>query len=426
MPVRLLLHAGKKMTAEVVIFNKTAVALAADSKITVGRGNKQKTYDTVNKLFSLSKFYPIGTMIYGNAEFMGFPWETIIKDYRNNYLKETHFDHVQGYADNFIHYLRNELNIDKTDSELVVFWIVFDVFLALLSDDIEKCEEQADKEIRRLEAKDNILKTQRGTPPQILRSYSKIIDSVIDICFEKEELTEEFKAKLIRLAVLAVVKDAFSSYMSGVVFAGFGEEERFPTVIDYSVEGIISGRFKIKCNSVHDSGRQSLGLIKPFAQGDMIYRFMEGIDSNYQVYLDGIFLSQISAKCRELYEEYITSDEEKEEKLKKLTTDSIIVLREIRKEAADYRKENFVDPVLNMLNSLPKGELAQLAESLVSITALRQQVSEGMETVGGPIDVAIISKGDGFIWINRKHYFDPKFNVSFIDRYLRLGGGEIS
>jgi len=28
------------------------------------------------------------------------------------------------------------------------------------------------------------------------------------------------------------------------------------------------------------------------------------------------------------------------------------------------------------------------------------------ETVAGPIDVAIISKGDGLIWIKRKHYFD--------------------
>lgn len=32
------------------------------------------------------------------------------------------------------------------------------------------------------------------------------------------------------------------------------------------------------------------------------------------------------------------------------------------------------------------------------------------ETVGGPIDVAVITRGDGFIWIRRKHYFEPSLN----------------
>jgi len=39
------------------------------------------------------------------------------------------------------------------------------------------------------------------------------------------------------------------------------------------------------------------------------------------------------------------------------------------------------------------------------------------ETVGGPIDVAVISKGDGFIWIKRKHYFSPELNHHFFDNY---------
>jgi hypothetical protein len=42
-----------------------------------------------------------------------------------------------------------------------------------------------------------------------------------------------------------------------------------------------------------------------------------------------------------------------------------------------------------------------------------------METVAGPIDVAVISKGDGFIWIKRKHYFSPELNPHFQGLYLR-------
>ncbi|MEA1869822.1 MAG: hypothetical protein U9N09_06735 [Euryarchaeota archaeon] len=47
------------------------------------------------------------------------------------------------------------------------------------------------------------------------------------------------------------------------------------------------------------------------------------------------------------------------------------------------------------------------------------------ETVAGPIDVAVISKGDGFIWIKRKHYFERELNPQFFANYYReVGNGE--
>jgi hypothetical protein len=73
---------GNSMTAEIAILNKNGVALAADSKVTIGGSGQEKTFDTVNKLFTLSKIHPIGVMIFGNAEFMRYPWETIVKLFR--------------------------------------------------------------------------------------------------------------------------------------------------------------------------------------------------------------------------------------------------------------------------------------------------------------------------------------------------------
>jgi len=40
-------------------------------------------------------------------------------------------------------------------------------------------------------------------------------------------------------------------------------------------------------------------------------------------------------------------------------------------------------------------------------------------TVGGPIDVAVITKGDGFVWVKRKHYFRAELNPRFMSRYQR-------
>ena len=79
-------------------------------------------------------------------------------------------------------------------------------------------------------------------------------------------------------------------------------------------------------------------------------------------------------------------------------------------------RERFTNPILNIVASLPKDELADMAETLVSITSFMRRVSSDLETVGGPIDVAVISKKDGFIWIKRKHYFQPEKNHHFFNR----------
>jgi hypothetical protein len=67
------------MAAEIVILNKNAVALAADSAVTLRDPNTSKIYNTANKLFMLSKFEPVGIMIFGAAEFMAVPLETMLR-----------------------------------------------------------------------------------------------------------------------------------------------------------------------------------------------------------------------------------------------------------------------------------------------------------------------------------------------------------
>ncbi|MGC1119958.1 MAG: hypothetical protein WBA22_02590 [Candidatus Methanofastidiosia archaeon] len=68
---------------------------------------------------------------------------------------------------------------------------------------------------------------------------------------------------------------------------------------------------------------------------------------------------------------------------------------------------------------IPKNELALMAESLVKLTSFKKRVTMEEETVAEPIDVALISKGDGLIWIKRKHYFKPELNPQFFANYNR-------
>ena len=74
------------MTAEIAILNKEAIALASDSAVTIMGDSSPKIFTSANKLFSLSKYQPVGIMLYQNASFMGIPWEVIIKIYRKHKL----------------------------------------------------------------------------------------------------------------------------------------------------------------------------------------------------------------------------------------------------------------------------------------------------------------------------------------------------
>src|SRR5713101_6965392 len=98
------------MTAEVLIMNRSGVALAADSAVTIGDGSGAKIYNTVNKVFTLSKYHPIGIMIHDVAEYMSVPWETVIKLYREQ-LGDREFGTVKEYAENFLRYVGREIPI---------------------------------------------------------------------------------------------------------------------------------------------------------------------------------------------------------------------------------------------------------------------------------------------------------------------------
>jgi hypothetical protein len=51
---------------------------------------------------------------------------------------------------------------------------------------------------------------------------------------------------------------------------------------------------------------------------------------------------------------------------------------------------------------------------------VKEKVTQPTQSVGGPIDVAVISKIDGFIWVKRKHYFRPELNPRFFSRKYRV------
>lgn len=92
------------MTAIVGVLNKHAVAIAADSAVTMG--NTHKVINSANKIFTLSKYHPVAVMTYSNAAFMGTPWDIIIKEYRKQ-LGDNSFPFLEDYVNDFISFLHH-------------------------------------------------------------------------------------------------------------------------------------------------------------------------------------------------------------------------------------------------------------------------------------------------------------------------------
>ena len=107
------------MTCEIAILNNSAVALAADSAVTLG-GDKPKIWNTANKIFAMSKYHPVGVMIYGNANLMGVPWETIIKSYRRN-LGSREFPRLLDYAKHFVDFINGNKMMFTPNDQMTQF-----------------------------------------------------------------------------------------------------------------------------------------------------------------------------------------------------------------------------------------------------------------------------------------------------------------
>lgn len=411
------------MTAEIAILNKTAVALAADSKVTLSLQGRQKTYDTVDKLFSLSKTEPIGAMIYGNAEFIGFPWETIVKEYRRTKAGSS-FATVFDWSDDFLAYLTSFFPFTASDEEAVGLsiahaWVSNAVAQAYHSSrgpkDFSGALDGVIQEFSaQLEAADEFL-----TVSEWVSLRDRMGPSLEGLC--KNGIMNSFpddQGKLHALIELGIRQNCPSPNATGLVIAGFGSSEYLPSLVSYDVDGILAGRLKARVSERHDMTRQSSGVVIPFAQTDMVDRFMDGIDPTHAMVLHsgvGQLILDSSIHAVKLLGHSDEDVDAVRPALEAAANDAAQTFWDMNDR---QRRDMFASPIIDMVMSLPKDELANVAESLVSLTSLQRRVSRELETVGGAIDVAVISKGDGFVWIKRKHYFEADRNLRFVNAYF--------
>jgi hypothetical protein len=433
------------MTAEIVIMNKEAMALAADSAVSLTinpffEDTKPKIFTSANKIFTLSKTQPVAIMIYGNSALIGVPWEIIIKEFRKK-IKRQSFPHLLDYASEFIQFLdsSNPILPDNFQREYVETHILH-YFSYLKECFLEKVEEMIDEnefctgeEIRKTISEmiknefemwrdgDNIPSLPDSFHTQVERKYSEVITRELKQIFEELPLSKTDMnriRKIIGHLFSKYPKGADDSGRAGIIIAGFGTDDIFPVLKSYSVSGVVENRLKYLERETHEITVDMDAGLFAFAQREMVARFMKGVDPDYLKYEDRSLSEFLEKYAHKIMEEIVVSRKVNKTKIMK---DIIDIGEKLKSEyfeaSAEFAQDYFVDPILNVVGMLPKDELAAMAESLVNLTSFKRRVTMQYETVGGPIDVAIISKNDGFVWVKRKHYFKAELNPNYFKNY---------
>ena len=418
------------MTAEVAIVNRHAIALAADSAVTVGR---ERVWKYANKLFSCGPHNDIGIMIYNSGDFLGVPWETVVKEFRRHCGARL-FDTVSDFADHLVNFVKSDKLSDDDEEDTSFKFIMYNT-IDNIKDNLHQVRSAKDFNNNidvmlsaRLEAfkkSERIFIIDRA---QFDNKYSNTIKALVLDIFKQRKIDAHLIPKFIDYLFEWISRENGSDLSSGVVVAGYGADELFPSIVHYEFDGKALGCTRVwkrnTWNYNKSADKVSGGRIIPFAQKDMLYLFMEGVSVNNLAFLHNAVSGILRKKSKALIDEYVKDESQKTIEHTKHDAENETILEAFFDEFTKYREKSTINQTMRTITSFPKEEMASMAEALVELTALKRKIGPSLETVGGPVDVAVISKGDGFIWIKRKHYFKIDHNMDFSERKkLRVGKG---
>lgn len=427
------------MTSEVLLMNRGSIAMAADSAVTIMGEHGHTIYKSVDKVFQLVEGQPIGVMIYNFAEIMDTPWESVISLYRKQSAGRR-FDTVEEYARDFFKFLDGNRDLFPPDAQKIEYFrmvaLLYGALVREFEGELMRIAESGEREYRKHAQEvfayvcrevHSLYQTQYdGTPrpdltcfpeglgERLRKTYRAEIDQIIDSLnaymaehFQGFAIKPDERALLRDMAAFVVTKDAFFEGYTGLVFAGFGAKEKFPAMVSYFASGVLEDRVKRSIDRQRKITSDSGPAIMSFAQDRMVHTLVRGIDPDlrYHFFMETLKLS------RSLVSEVVQSirglkESDQARYIAKFSEENLsVALAAFFRRIDEYQQEVHTDPILRALDSLPRMELAETAASLVKLNSFQLRVTGQPETVGGPVDVAVISLHDGLVMISDSHTY---------------------
>jgi hypothetical protein len=418
------------MTCEVAVMNKYAVVIASDSAVTTSDQNGVERYSKGgNKIFQLSHFEPVGVMLFGSATLNGVPWEIIIKAFRDHIGRQSH-PKLEGYSKAFFdfvksaHHIFPANDIDRNYADLLAAsaaQLLREAIAqhAIISDTTQTDADRIAAWNIYLDEKNAALDAEPIHPLISNVEYQQALSNPEIPPYIPKYLQDNMLDKIIDMGrwFNCACKNFFKhsdgiQNATGIVFSGFGTEQYFPEVIAYDGVGFVKNHLVytgIKDKSCQIGHDVPSGIFQ-FAMTSSIDAFTTGIDGSLFGLVQNEYKDHVRSIVQSLFNSTNTPIPADLEVQIQLSSDSF----------ANQWVPKIYDlhyyPMKRVIASLPLEELVHLAETLIVLQSLKERITSPKQSVGGPIDVAVITKSEGLVWIKRKHFFDSEKNIRYVMR----------
>jgi len=416
------------VTSEVLILNKRAVILGADSAVTTSGGEHPRYSKSANKIFELSRNGFVAAAIYGNALIDLVPWELALKLFRSH-LRDANFSKVSEYSAALMTFLSgNEILFPST---IRANWIEsqFDIALKRILEDAARVSPAVVDETLPIGDRAVIWKTEAARIRSTLNGIGiaeNLSKAALDQLLQNvDPWAARAQSQIDQVSALAGVDASELAELghifrytlpdsilgsSGLVVAGYGEDQIFPAYEQLDVFGHVGDEIFYKNTRRFEVTHTSIAMIQPLAQTSMIDMFTSGFGSSLERIISKHGTNAFGKLLSDLAANGISVPQALADSIGKQCHEDFM---------NNWRHENWDQnffPLVSVLQSLSVQEMAHLAESLLGLESLKERVTSPSESVGGPIDVAAITKTEGLVWIKRKHYFDQNLNMRYAAR----------
>lgn len=410
------------MTSEIVMMNQRAIAMAADSAVTVIDGGKIIVRNEQRKLFNFADGLPVGVMFFGNADLMGHPWDVLVEHYRSH-TKTTPLPHLRDYAESLFNLLdilesffppaRQKDEYKRLLTSVYRFIMRYAHYLNATG------TEGPDEEILGT-AVDHIWKryqtTSDGRPRKdlecfpagfaatIARDYGDTIEDLIGLFFSAFSLDLKTRERLHEIGIFCVVKDLFLEDITGLVFGGYGADELYPVTVTYHASAVVGGivkRARVDETRIDGDMHASIGL---YADSEATYAFLRGIAYGLEARVYGV----IHAAGLDLVDKVVAGfsdiDPVLRESVRRQCHSEVVpqTVQNCYDVINAFQQQTYLNPILAVVEISTRQDLAETAHDLVALNIFKKRIMADDPTVGGAIDVAMISRDTGFTWVKRQ------------------------
>lgn len=390
------------MTAQVVILNRYGTALASDSAVTIQSGEKLRTYNSADKITFLES-RPIAVLHSGSVTIFGVPWQILLKMWGQGHGNQ-HFGTVAEYAADLREWIKGEPNLQtselesSTDAYRSHLVTIRNRILNRLQDEqltgevIEHPNAQTVTLVDQVvdhyisDTFDRLPQPASVPDDSWLREHRESLIGLIPWAFDGIPVTPHLVERSTELLDMLWQKQIITGGRAHLAFCGYGYGAHFPSIYHADFAGIF-GSGVVEYNVERSDVSIGAGAhIVPLGQTDAMVSFLTGTSFEF-VSLARQAVANVTTRASEI------------------NPDSSSHFAALRAEFEDrlttLQDEQFRSPLFNVVATLPIDEMVRLADSIVGLASLREVVRGGT-SVGGPIDVALITPYAGFEWIRHK------------------------